>query len=108
MDRDHQLDIWRMLLKCIFSRGNNTVISPFDIFGLTDSDEPNMGTSDFSDKSLTHRCFSYIFPIPVCRTRRITMAFHPFILDLLLKTTTDPILALERDSISLLHHEYLE
>jgi len=58
--------------------------------------------------SLTYRCFGYLFPIPVRRTRRITMAFHPFILDLLSKTATNPILALERNCIPLLYHEYFE
>jgi len=44
VDWDHELDIRRMLFECILSRSNNTVISPFDMFRLMDSDEPNMGT----------------------------------------------------------------
>lgn len=44
MDWDHKLDIWRMLFECILFRSDNTVSSPFEMFGLMGSDEPNMGT----------------------------------------------------------------
>jgi len=73
-----------------------------------------MGTPDLppspevSKHNLTIRCISDVFPVPICGIRGITMAFYLQILDLFPKTTTNTVLALERNRLPILHHKHPE